>query len=224
MQTIQNFPTRSRLTKKNWLKLFFLNQLLKSDGEESLWYRTHRILFLLHDDFGIYTFQFTFPDGPNVPSKIEQSFPFRSIPFHISLKLRFPVIDIRFRHRGVAIWAPMPKAPMDEYRNFPPGITDVGPTYVSPFRVINPPMNPVSRETRTSEHASNSQLRLRIPASIALHRLPHSRRRSRWRYATHVNPTWNMHITISNEIRPPLSCTCRPSNWLWLTTPWLQRF
>ena len=103
---------------------------------------------------GIYTVNLTFPDGPHMPSKIDQSLMFRSIPLHISLKLGLPISDIRLRHRGVAIWTPVPEAPMDEYRDLPPWVADVGTAYVSPLRVIDPPMNPVSGETRIPEHAS----------------------------------------------------------------------
>ena len=173
----------------------------------------------VHHALGIYTFKFAFPDSPHIPSKIDQSFLFRSISFHISLKLRFPIFDIRFRHRGVATWTTMPEAPMNEYRNFSPGIADVGTAYVSSIRVIDPPMNPVSGEARIPKHPTNSQLWLRIPAPIALHRLPHCRRRSRGGHATHVDCTWNMHITVSNWVRPSFSCTWPPSIRLWMTSP-----
>ena len=113
-----------------------------------------KYLNTVHQDLGLHTVYLTFPDGPYIPSKIDQSFLFRFIPLHIPLKLGLPISDIRFRHRGFTIWTPVPEAPMDEYRNFPPGKAYVGTAYVPSLRVIYPPMNPVSRETRISKHAS----------------------------------------------------------------------
>ena len=109
--------------------------------------------------------QLTFPERQCLPSGLLQFNQFLGVPLLVPAELLLPESDVRFRHRQVAVRAPVPEAAVHEDRQSPTGIADVRPA----GGLL--PMEPITGMSGLSECLPEQQLRPRVLALVAPHRL-----------------------------------------------------
>ena len=156
------------------------------------------------------------PDSEHRPTCFAQPIDLFGIPLDIACDLRIPVAAVGSRPPGV-VGTPVPKAPVNKYRNSLAGECDVrsGRPRANRHRVVNPEPPAASVKCR-----AECYLRLGVPATDRLHiggarRWPRRRGHCSWHRLT-----IGSSVSRCSRIHSPRSRTPSSSHPRWWAISW----
>ncbi len=146
----------------------------------------------------------------DVPSHFYQFALLPPVSLDVPPELLAPVVDVGLREVQVALWTPVPEAPVHEYRELPSRVGDIRPAYVLPVSVIYSPVESVSWVASLPEPLPDSQFWFRVLTRIRDHDIMYRRGGSRGGldgHRTFFTPNLIIILNVGSDdgaaIRPP---------------------